>query len=64
MDRARQDLQAIGINMPPKLREMFRSWTRSTYDVAARAQRDALIAELEQSPEGRAALERHKLKDH
>ena len=61
VQRARNDLEKLGLRMPPMLRDVIRGWLTRTYETGVVAQREAFIAELSTTPEGRAALERHKI---
>lgn len=63
MEQARRDIEDFGLRMPPKLRTLVQNWHHRTYARAMDAQREAIVEEFKQTPEGRAALARHKLLD-
>ena len=57
--RASTDLEGKGLKMPSMLGGLIRTWFTTAYQAGIEAQREVIVLELQQSPEGRALLERH-----
>lgn len=59
MERARTDLESQGLRMPSMLGGLIRAWFTQAYQAGVESQRELIVLELQQSPEGRAVLEKH-----